>query len=68
MAGLVGALVGGSKYQVYGPTAAFISVIAGAGHAHHQQVEGRRATVIADIFVELRVLDPVKAVFTPCRS
>ena len=29
VAGLVGALWGGSKYQVYGPTAAFIPVIAG---------------------------------------
>jgi MFS superfamily sulfate permease-like transporter len=29
IAGLVGALWGGSKYQVYGPTAAFIPVIAG---------------------------------------
>jgi SulP family sulfate permease len=28
IAGLVGALAGGSKYQVYGPTAAFIPVIA----------------------------------------
>jgi len=28
-AGLIGALFGGSKYQVYGPTAAFIPVIAG---------------------------------------
>jgi SulP family sulfate permease len=28
VAGLVGALLGGSKYQVYGPTAAFIPVIA----------------------------------------
>src|SRR5688572_12060856 len=28
VAGLVGALWGGSKYQVYGPTAAFIPVIA----------------------------------------
>ena len=28
VAGLIGALVGGSKYQVYGPTAAFIPVIA----------------------------------------
>jgi sulfate permease, SulP family len=27
--GIVGALFGGSKYQVYGPTAAFIPVIAG---------------------------------------
>ena len=29
LAGLVGALMGGSKYQVYGPTAAFIPVILG---------------------------------------
>jgi SulP family sulfate permease len=29
IAGIVGALWGGSKYQVYGPTAAFIPVIAG---------------------------------------
>jgi SulP family sulfate permease len=29
VAGLVGALFGGSKYQVYGPTAAFIPVIGG---------------------------------------
>jgi MFS superfamily sulfate permease-like transporter len=29
IAGVVGALFGGSKYQVYGPTAAFIPVIAG---------------------------------------
>jgi MFS superfamily sulfate permease-like transporter len=29
VAGLVGALFGGSKYQVYGPTAAFIPVFAG---------------------------------------
>jgi len=29
VAGLVGALLGGSKYQVYGPTAAFIPVIVG---------------------------------------
>ena len=29
VAGLVGAMFGGSKYQVYGPTAAFIPVIMG---------------------------------------
>src|SRR5262245_22720489 len=28
VAGLIGALFGGSKYQVYGPTAAFIPIIA----------------------------------------
>ena len=32
VAGLVGALFGGSKYQVYGPTAAFIPVIVGDHH------------------------------------
>ena len=29
VAGLLGALFGGSKYQVYGPTAAYIPIIAG---------------------------------------
>jgi len=29
IAGLLGALFGGSKYQVYGPTAAFIPIIGG---------------------------------------
>src|SRR5688500_20220775 len=35
VAGLVGALFGGSKYQVYGPTAAFIPVIAGLMATYH---------------------------------
>jgi len=34
VAGLIGALFGGSKYQVYGPTAAFIPVIAGVMAAY----------------------------------
>lgn len=34
VAGLVGALWGGSKYQVYGPTAAFIPIIAGTMAAY----------------------------------
>lgn len=37
VAGLIGALFGGSKYQVYGPTAAFIPIIAGMmalGYGH----------------------------------
>jgi MFS superfamily sulfate permease-like transporter len=38
IAGLVGALFGGSKYQVYGPTAAFIPVIAGLMIAYTPQV------------------------------
>lgn len=35
IAGLVGALFGGSKYQVYGPTAAFIPLIAGIMAAYN---------------------------------
>ncbi|MGQ0444158.1 MAG: SulP family inorganic anion transporter [Beijerinckiaceae bacterium] len=34
VAGMVGALFGGSKYQVYGPTAAFIPIIGGFMAAH----------------------------------
>lgn len=44
VAGLLGALYGGSKYQVYGPTAAFIPVIAGVIAAH-----GYSMLVIASI-------------------
>jgi sulfate permease, SulP family len=38
VAGLVGALFGGSKYQVYGPTAAFIPVIGGIMAAYNFQM------------------------------
>jgi sulfate permease, SulP family len=37
VAGLLGALFGGSKYQVYGPTAAFIPVIGGVMAAYNYQ-------------------------------
>jgi sulfate permease, SulP family len=37
VAGLLGALFGGSKYQVYGPTAAFIPVIGGIMAAYNIQ-------------------------------
>ncbi|HYE76208.1 MAG TPA: SulP family inorganic anion transporter [Blastocatellia bacterium] len=37
VAGLLGALFGGSKYQVYGPTAAFIPVIGGIMAAYNFQ-------------------------------
>ncbi len=37
VAGLLGALFGGSKYQVYGPTAAFIPVIGGIMAAYNYQ-------------------------------
>ncbi len=38
VAGLVGALFGGSKYQVYGPTAAFIPIIGGIMAAYNFQM------------------------------
>jgi len=37
VAGLMGALFGGSKYQVYGPTAAFIPIIGGIMAAYNYQ-------------------------------
>jgi sulfate permease, SulP family len=37
IAGLVGALFGGSKYQVYGPTAAFIPIIASIMAKHNYE-------------------------------
>jgi sulfate permease, SulP family len=50
VAGLIGALFGGSKYQVYGPTAAFIPVIAGlmAAYNHSFLV---LVSIIAGIFL-----------------
>ena len=41
VAGLMGALFGGSKYQVYGPTAAFIPVIAGIMHKYGVTPDGQ---------------------------
>lgn len=35
IAGILGGLFGGSKYQVYGPTAAFITIIAGIVHSYN---------------------------------
>lgn len=52
VAGLIGALFGGSKYQVYGPTAAFIPVIAGlmAAYATPENPEaGHGFLVLASI-------------------
>lgn len=52
VAGLLGALFGGSKYQVYGPTAAYIPVIGGlmATYSHGFLV---LASLIAGIFLIL---------------
>jgi MFS superfamily sulfate permease-like transporter len=43
VAGLIGALFGGSKYQVYGPTAAFIPVVAGVMAAYGSTPETYQA-------------------------
>ncbi|MBI4906683.1 MAG: SulP family inorganic anion transporter [Acidobacteria bacterium] len=52
VAGAIGALFGGSKYQVYGPTAAFIPVIGGlmAKYDHSVLV---LASIIAGVFLML---------------
>lgn len=41
IAGLIGALFGGSKYQVYGPTAALIPVISGIMHKYGFTPDGQ---------------------------
>src|ERR671912_2357382 len=48
VAGMVGALFGGSKYQVYGPTAAFIPIIAGImlSHGAEDQAAGHAFLVL----------------------
>ncbi len=43
VAGLVGALFGGSKYQVYGPTAAFIPIVAAIMHKYGVTQDGQVA-------------------------
>ena len=53
VAGLIGALFGGSKYQVYGPTAAFIPVIAGIMAKYDHGVPGPRARIIAGVILML---------------
>src|SRR5687768_6099053 len=52
VAGLVGALFGGSKYQVYGPTAAFIPVI-GAIMAAHDHAFLVLASIVAGVLLML---------------
>ena len=52
VAGLVGALFGGSKYQVYGPTAAFIPIIGGIMAAYNFQMLVL-ASIIAGIILML---------------
>jgi MFS superfamily sulfate permease-like transporter len=54
IAGLIGALFGGSKYQVYGPTAAFIPVLAGLmtvyGATPETYTQGHGFLVLAALF------------------
>ena len=52
VAGLLGALFGGSKYQVYGPTAAFIPIIGGIMAAYNYQFLVL-ASIIAGIILML---------------
>ncbi|MFY7953463.1 MAG: SulP family inorganic anion transporter, partial [Armatimonadaceae bacterium] len=49
---LVGRTFGGSKYQVYGPTAAFIPVVAGLMVKYGQAGEGADAAAVAAKFAE----------------
>jgi MFS superfamily sulfate permease-like transporter len=58
VAGLVGALFGGSKYQVYGPTAAFIPVIAEImlSHGDEDAAEGHAFLVLVSILAGIILL------------
>src|SRR5688572_27497619 len=51
IAGLLGALFGGSKYQVYGPTAAFIPVIAGLMATYNNHGFLVLASIIAGVML-----------------
>jgi MFS superfamily sulfate permease-like transporter len=49
VAGLLGALYGGSKYQVYGPTAAFIPIIAAMMVLYDNPAQGHAFVVLCSI-------------------
>jgi len=49
VAGLIGALFGGSKYQVYGPTAAFIPIIAAMMAIYSDPGEGHTFVVLCSL-------------------
>jgi len=53
VAGLIGALFGGSKYQVYGPTAALIPIISGIMHKHGITPDGQSAHAAGHGFLVL---------------
>ena len=49
VAGLIGALFGGSKYQVYGPTAAFIPIIAAMMALYPEHADGHAFLILCSI-------------------
>ena len=49
IAGLIGALFGGSKYQVYGPTAAFIPIIAAMMALYPEHADGHAFLILCSI-------------------
>src|SRR5918992_5249888 len=53
VAAIVGALFGGSKYQVYGPTAAFIPIIAGLMAAYNSHAFLVLASILAGVVLML---------------
>ena len=55
IAGVIGALWGGSKYQVYGPTAAFIPVIAGLMAKYNHSVLVLAAVISGVILMALGI-------------
>ncbi|MBP9111322.1 MAG: hypothetical protein KBF88_00870, partial [Polyangiaceae bacterium] len=56
IAGIVGALFGGSKYQVYGPTAAFIPTIAAIMHRHGTPAENYSFLILAALVAAVVLL------------
>jgi SulP family sulfate permease len=56
IAGMVGALFGGSKYQVYGPTAAFIPVIGGLMAKYDHRVLVLASLLAGVILIALGIL------------
>src|SRR5687767_14263228 len=51
VAAIVGALFGGSKYQVYGPTAAFIPIIAALMAAYNSHAFLVLASILAGVII-----------------
>jgi len=56
VAGLIGALFGGSKYQVYGPTAAFIPIIAAMMAIYGDPGQGHSFVVLCSLMAGVMLL------------